>query len=59
MYIVVKRCADTLKWYADKIGLTFYAHRKDDAGYWVRDNQNYWNVIDEADADEIINRNAP
>lgn len=57
MYFTIKQCPDPSKWYAKKIGLTFYAYKEDDAGLWTRDENGYSNVVDRADITEIIKRN--
>jgi len=57
MYFVIKSCNDPQKWYADKVGLTFFAYKEDVDGLWVRDPEGYSNVVDRKDADEIIKRN--
>ena len=57
VYFVIKSCADAQKWYANKIGRTFFAYKEDEDGLWVRDENGYSNVVDRKDADEIIKRN--
>ena len=57
MYIVIKSCNDPIKFYADMIGRTFYAYKIDDAGYWVRDENGFSNVVSKEDVTEIVKRN--